>query len=83
MALAAALTSGNGGDSTDAKPLLSSNDAITGYNAVAEADNAANSEVGSIGGSSNSSSAFEEHGTSPTEAFLNLVKGYFGAGMLR
>ena len=84
--------------SNEAAPLLasdgnSSNNNDTGYNSikagVAEgrdlALHAATSEIGSDIGSEaalSSESSFEEHGTTPWEAFFNLLKGYFGAGML-
>ena len=65
------------GEKDDA-PLLSSQ-GETGYNSIVATDE--NVEVSEAG--SDSESDFEEHGTTPTEAFLNLLKGYFGAGMLR
>ena len=59
-------------------PLLSS-DGDNGYNSfVATNENVDVSDAGA-----DSESDFEEHGTTATEAFLNLLKGYFGAGMLR
>lgn len=63
-------------------PLLSSlaSPNNTGYGGVVET-NGIGDDVNSDAGSSDSSD-FEIHGTTPMEAFLNLLKGYFGAGML-
>jgi len=52
---------------------------VVGYYDSVNVNN--NEEVLSDAGSSESE--FEHHGTTPVEAFLNLLKGYFGAGMLR
>ena len=64
-----------------AAPLLSSlSPNNTDYGGVVET-NGIGDDVNSDAGSSDSSD-FEVHGTTPMEAFLNLLKGYFGAGML-
>lgn len=69
------------GRKEDAAPLLSSQATAgnSGYSSIVAIDKTV--EVSDAG--SGSESDFEEHGTTPTEAFLNLLKGYFGAGMLR
>ncbi|CAB9505671.1 Proton-coupled amino acid transporter 4 [Seminavis robusta] len=56
-------------------PLLPG-DNIGGYNSVEVVSNDNDDAI------SDASDFDEEHGTTPTEAFLNLLKGYFGAGML-
>lgn len=48
-----------------------------GYSSLDRGSDAV-SDVGS-----GDSSILEDHGTTPGEAFFNLLKGYFGAGMLR
>lgn len=64
----------------DATPLLAGNNSNNqGYNSVVETTT---NEI-DVSDAGSSESDFEEHGTTPTEAFLNLLKGYFGAGMLR
>lgn len=68
----------------DATPLLSTA-TKNGYNSVVETNSNGDDDVDvlSDAGSGSDESEFEQHGTTPTEAFLNLLKGYFGAGMLR
>lgn len=61
-------------------PLLSAANKKT-YNSVGGGEVASGGSISSSG--DESSSFHEEHLTSPAEAFLNLLKGYFGAGMLR
>lgn len=67
-------------DETTAPLLSSLSPNNTDYGGVVET-NGNGDDVNSDAGSSDSSE-FEIHGTTPTEAFLNLLKGYFGAGML-
>ena len=77
----ATTASSQGGDEKAgllASASASANNSAGGYNSVEQ--NEVMSDVGS-GSSSIASSA--EHGTTAWEAFFNLLKGYFGAGMLR
>ena len=70
-------------DGTAASPLLSTSSPNnnTDYGGVVETNGPGGDDVNSDAGSSDSSD-FEIHGTTSLEAFFNLLKGYFGAGML-